>query len=61
MFESEHFKKQVGLLDENDKIVSIFTGVMEAARILELDSSAISKVCRGKLKSTKGFRFQYII
>ena len=37
-----------------------FASCSEAARQLKLDSSTISKVCRGKNKSHGGFHFKYI-
>ena len=54
-------KKQVALLDDNNNVIRIFAGVCEAANILNLDDSSISKVCRGRLKTTKGFKFKYVI
>ena len=41
--------------------ITEFKSVNEAARQLKLDSSAISKACRGKLKSTGGFKWRYKI
>lgn len=40
--------------------LNIYSSVAEAARCLKLDSSTISKVCRGKNKSHGGFIFKYI-
>jgi hypothetical protein len=37
-----------------------FESVRQAARVLELDSSSISKVLRGKLSHTKGYVFTYL-
>lgn len=54
-------KKRVALIDDHEDIVRIFSGVVEASKILNLDGSSISKVCRGKLKTTKGFRFKYVM
>ena len=54
-------RRQVVLIDDNENTVSVFSGVTEAANVLGLDSSSISKVCRGKLKTTKGFRFKYVM
>ena len=55
------YKKQVALIDDKDNIINIFSGITEASKILGIDDSSISKVCRGKLKTTKGFRFKYLI
>lgn len=38
----------------------IYPSVSEAGRRLNVDDSTISKVCRGIVKQTKGFRFEYI-
>lgn len=54
-------RRQVVLIDDNENTVSVFSGVTEAANVLGLDNSSISKVCRGKLKTTKGFRFKYVM
>lgn len=37
----------------------IYAGISEAARLLSLDASSISKVCKGKLKHYKGYVFSY--
>ena len=36
-----------------------FVGAREASRVLGLDFSSITKCCKGKLKSTGGWRFEY--
>lgn len=38
----------------------IYPSIREAERILHLDGSSISKVCRGKNKHTKGYTFVYV-
>lgn len=38
----------------------IFPSLAEAGRVLGVDSSSISKVCRGIQKSAKGYQFKYI-
>ena len=38
----------------------VYQAVNMAAKALGLDSSSISKVCRGKLKATKGCVFEYV-
>ena len=43
----------------NDEFIAEFPSVSEAARVLKLDNSTISKVCRGVNKSHGGFHFRY--
>ena len=38
----------------------VFASGAEAARQMNLDASHLSKVCRGKLKSTKGYHFEFV-
>lgn len=52
--------KKVEQLTLTDKHIAYFDSVAEAARKLKLDSSTISKVCRGINKSHGGFHFKYI-
>lgn len=40
--------------------INIFISAAEAARVTGADSSAITKVCKGKLKTTKGFAWSYL-
>ena len=49
--------EQLTLFDEH---IDYFNSCAEAARSLNLDSSTISKVCRGINKSHGGFHFKYI-
>jgi len=42
-----------------DEFIKEFSSCAEAARVLNLDSSTISKVCRGQNKSHGGFHFKY--
>lgn len=51
--------KEVDQFDKNGNYIATFPSVREAARILNLDSSTISKVCRGKNKSHGGYTFKY--
>ena len=37
----------------------VFESINDARRIMGLDGSSISKVCKGKNKSTKGYTFRY--
>ena len=53
--------KKVAQYDLNNNFINEFPSVAAAARELNLDSSVISKVCRGdKYKSHGGFKFKYI-
>lgn len=52
-------KKAVLQKDDDNNIINQFESVNEAARQLDLDSSSISKCCRGKLKHVGGFRWEY--
>lgn len=45
---------------KDGKYIATFPSTREAARVLGLDSSTISKVCRGVNKSHGGFTFKYI-
>lgn len=51
----EKFNSYVICLDSN----VVYQGVREAERILGIDHSNISKVCRGTRKSVGGLKFQY--
>lgn len=46
-------------LDKDNNILNEYNSVNEAARQTGCDSSAISKVCRGKLRTTGGFKWKY--
>ena len=52
--------KQVGQYDLKGEYIACFPSAREAARSLGLDSSTISKVCRGINKTHGGFIFKYI-
>ena len=52
--------KKVYQIDKNtNKILNVFYSVNEAARKINLDTSSISKVCRGKLKTHGGYKWSY--
>lgn len=51
--------KAVLQFDLNGKFIAEFPSTKEAARQLNLDSSTISKVCRGQNKTHGGFIFKY--
>ena len=52
--------KKVEQLTLTDEHIAYFNSAAEAARQLKLDSSTISKVCRGVNKSHGGFHFKYV-
>ena len=52
-------KKVVQLNKYDDSVIQIFNSIAEAARLTQTDSSAISKACNGKLKSTNGYKWRY--
>lgn len=52
--------KKVEQLTLENSHIAFFDSCAEAARILKLDSSTISKVCRGINQSHGGFHFRYI-
>lgn len=52
--------KKVAQYTINGEFIQEFISVAEAARQLNLDSSTISKVCRGQNKTHGGFTFKYI-
>lgn len=52
--------KKVGQYDLNGNFIQEFVSTRQAAEVLNLDSSTISKVCRGKNKTHGGFVFKYI-
>lgn len=51
--------KSVNQYSLNGEYIQSFRSAREAAKQLELDSSTISKVCRGKNKTHGGFIFKY--
>lgn len=53
-------KKRIIQYDKNMNIIKIWDGIREASRELNLDSSAITKCCKGKQKTVKGFIFKYL-
>ena len=51
--------KEVEQYDLDGNLLNIFRSTREAAKQLNLDSSTISKVCRGQNKTHGGFIFKY--
>ena len=52
--------KRVGQYSLDGELLNVFVSTRKAAEELNLDSSTISKVCRGKNKTHGGFIFKYI-
>lgn len=52
--------KKVAQYDLDGNLLNTFDSCSMAARELKLDSSTISKVCRGINKTHGGFTFKYI-
>ena len=57
--DSKSFRK-IALVDDCGNVLKIYLSLSEAARELSLNTSAISMVCQGKYKQTKGYKFKYI-
>lgn len=51
--------KPVNQFDKNNILLATFPSCREAGRQLQLDSSSITKCCKGKLKTTGGYIFKY--
>lgn len=52
-------QRKIEQIDDCKNVINIFNSIKEASDLLKLDSSCISKVCKGKLKHTKGYIFRY--
>lgn len=50
----------INLIDENGKIIKTYQNAKVIANELNVDNSSVIKVCKGKLKQTKGYRFEYV-
>ena len=46
--------------DMNGNLIKIWDSATDAMKELKIDGSAITKCCRGKLKQSGGYRWQYI-
>ena len=59
--ENNSNSKPVVQIDPNtNEIINTYFGTREAARQTGFDYSNISKCCRGKLKTTGGFKWVYL-
>lgn len=52
--------KKVKQFDKEGNLLNIINGIAEAARLVNGSASHITKVCRGKLKHHKGYKWQYV-
>lgn len=52
--------KEIEQLTLQDEHINFFPSCAAAARILGLNCSSVSKVCRGENKGCGGFHFKYI-
>ena len=57
---TNHSTKPVAQYEKNGNLLNVFPSTRVAAKELNLDSSTISKVCRGINKSHGGFVFHYL-
>jgi group I intron endonuclease len=53
-------KRPIYQIDLNGNIIKQWNSVTDAAKALNLSKSLICSVCRGKRKSTGGFKWQYL-
>lgn len=60
MSESSTKKVKVIQMDTENNVIKIWDSIKQASKELNIDNSAISKCCRGKLKQTGGFKWKYI-
>lgn len=51
--------KRVNQYSKEGELIRKYFSIAEAAKTTGIDSSSISKCCRGKLKSTGGFIWKY--
>lgn len=51
--------REVLAYDIKGNLIGTFKSINKAALALDVDSSSISRVCKGKQKYTKGYVFKY--
>lgn len=51
--------RKIIVFDLNGNQLGIYDTITEASQTYNVDSSSISKVCKGKLKQSKGYKFEY--
>lgn len=52
-------RKIIHQIDKDDNIINIFNSIKDASTKLQLNTSAISRVCNGIYKHTKGYIFKF--
>lgn len=52
--------KKIAMFDLNDNFIKNFDSILEASQYVHGDSSCITKVCKGKNKYHKNYKFKYI-
>jgi len=58
-FKEKHYKK-IKQFTKDGVYIKTWDSISECANHLSMDSSSITKVCRGKLKSSNNFKFSYV-
>ena len=53
-------KRRVAKLDLNGNILEEFDSVQSAAQSVNADASSLTKICRGKGNTLKGFKWKYL-
>lgn len=53
-------EKSIEAYDVDGNFIGVFQSIKEAALCLHLDPSAITKVCKGKIRFTGDYRFRYV-
>lgn len=53
-------RKPVALIDDDGNILKTFISQKEATDKLDLPKGAVSRVCKGAYKQTKGYKFKYL-
>ena len=59
-------QRKIKVFDQDSKYIGDYDSITNCSKQLQniygikFDTSSISKVCRGKYKSYKGFTFQYV-
>ena len=53
--------KSIDRISSSGEIINNYESISQAAKELNLDPSSISKVCKGKLKQTHGYKVRYAV
>lgn len=56
----QHVKKPVALIDDDGNVLKKYKSQKEATIELGLTKGAVSRVCKGEYKQTKGYKFKYL-